>query len=236
MTGLRLPRLSISEWQSLSAIASCVMYDHTSSSGRYCLGQDACESRLGSHRTALSRPLDALVVPASLYDLRQVAALAVLHDDVEHVVGLVDEALKVAHNVVIVAELLEDVAVLTSPHLAVSSLFPLLRDRRSSHFLGELLEVALIHPAIVELLAGDHLWAGGRGSSDLSTHTESKYPRQARLTCLSALLVTLRMILFRFRGERSMSSRVRANNTPRWETKRARRESKKGLTQSCLCQ
>lgn len=40
----------------------------------------------------------------------QVTALAVLHDDVEHRVGLVDEALDVADDVVVLVEVLENVA------------------------------------------------------------------------------------------------------------------------------
>lgn len=56
---------------------------------------------LRQHATRLAAPLD---------HARKVASRAVLHEDVEHVVGLVDEALVVADDVVVRAELFKDVA------------------------------------------------------------------------------------------------------------------------------
>jgi hypothetical protein len=79
--------------------------------------------------------------------------VTVLHDDVQAELLPVDIALVVANNVLVWFQVLQNVAVEgeceSGRALAELGRQP---ERRHSHFLAELLQITLVHPAVVEFL------------------------------------------------------------------------------------
>lgn len=85
-------------------------------------------------------------------DPSEISSFAVFHEDVEHVVGLVDESLVIADDIVIRAKLFEDISaegvMSYRLHGAV---------KEYVHFFGELFEISFVHSAVVEFLSRENL-------------------------------------------------------------------------------